>query len=114
MSVLWVGVVDPPYCYTGKWYETPLASRAQPVVADGRLYFGSMDGVMYACNALTGAPLWSLAVGGPIRHSAGVMSDMVVFGSHDGYTYALDASIGTLKWKTYIGSSSTAPLSDAQ
>jgi hypothetical protein len=30
--------VDPPYCYAWKWYEVPIASRAQPVVhrLDGR------------------------------------------------------------------------------
>jgi len=105
--------VDPPYCYTWKWYEVPIATRAQPVVAEGRLYIGSMDGVMYARNASTGSPLWSFATEGPIRHSAGVMSGTVVFSSHDGYTYALDASTGVLKWKVLTGPSSTAPLLDA-
>src|SRR5512140_543067 len=52
--------VDPPYCYAWKWYEVPIASRAQPVVASGRLYIGSMDGVMYARDASTGAPWWTL------------------------------------------------------
>ena len=105
--------VDPPYCYTWKWYEAPIASRAQPVVAGGRLFIGSMDGVMYARDASTGAPLWSFPSQGPIRNSAGVLNDTVVFSSHDGYTYALDAATGAFKWKTLTGASSTAPLMDA-
>ena len=107
-----VAQVDPPYCYTWKWYEAPIASRAQPVVADGRLLIGSMDGVMYARNAFTGAPLWTFAADSPIRHSAGVMNDTVVFTPHGGNTYALDVATGGLKWKTYTGSSSSAPLMD--
>lgn len=104
--------VNPPYCYTWKWYEAPIATRAQPVVANGRLFVGSMDGVMYARNASTGASLWAINAGSPIRHSAGVMSDTVVFTTHAGYTLALDAATGSLKWKTLTGSGSTAPLMD--
>lgn len=105
--------VDPPYCYVWKWYEVPFASRAQPVVADGRLFIGGMNGVMYARNATTGAPLWSYAVNSPIRHSAGVLNNAVVFGTQAGYTYALDAATGALWWKVFTGPSSTAPLMDA-
>jgi glucose dehydrogenase len=86
--------VDPPYCYTWKWYEAPIASRAQPIVSNGRLFIGSMDGVMYARDASTGAPLWTFVAGGPIRHSAGVINNAVIFSAHDGYTYALDVGSG--------------------
>lgn len=104
--------VNPPYCYVWKWYEVPFASRAQPVVADGRLFIGGMNGVMYARNASTGAPLWSYAANSPIRHSAGVLNNTVVFGTQSGYTYALDTATGALRWKVYTGPSSTAPLID--
>jgi outer membrane protein assembly factor BamB len=102
--------VDLPYCYTWKWYEVPIAMRAQAVVANGRLFIGDMDGVLHARDANTGAPLWKYASEGPIRHSAGVKGDTVIFSSHDGYTYALNATNGSLKWKIFTGSSSTAPL----
>jgi uncharacterized repeat protein (TIGR01451 family) len=104
--------VDPPYCYTWKWDEVPIASRAQPVVADGRLFIGSMNGLLYARDASTGAPLWSFASQGPIRHSAGVMGSTVVFSSHDGYTYALNVANGALQWRVNTGPSQTAPLMD--
>lgn len=104
--------VDPPYCYAWKWYEPPIASRVQPVVANGRLYIGSMDGVMYARDATTGASLWTYVVGGPIRHSAAVFNNVVVFSSYDGYTYGLDATSGAWKWQLFTGSSMTAPLID--
>lgn len=91
----------------------PIASRAQPVVAGGRLFVGSMNGMLYARDAATGAPLWTFATQGPIRHSAGVDGSTVVVSSHDGYTYALDAASGGLIWKTQTGPSATAPLMDA-
>jgi uncharacterized repeat protein (TIGR01451 family) len=95
--------VRPPYTYLWKWYEVPFASRAQPVVADGRLFIGGLDGVMYARDAQTGAPLWTFATGGPIRHSAAVYEGRVFFGSHDGMVYALDAAQGTLDWQFQTG-----------
>lgn len=104
--------VNPPYCYTWKWYEAPLASRAQPVVAQGRLFIGSMNGLFYARNASTGAPLWTFDASSPIRHAAGVISDTVIFSTHAGQTFALDAATGAQKWQTDTGSSSTAPLID--
>ncbi len=105
--------VDPPYCYAWKWYEAPIASRAQPVVAGGRLFIGSMNGVLYARDAATGAPLWTFATQGPIRNSAGVYGSTVVVSSHDGYTYGVDAGSGGQLWRTQTGPSATAPLIDA-
>ncbi|NTU79627.1 MAG: PQQ-binding-like beta-propeller repeat protein [Chloroflexales bacterium] len=104
--------VDGPYCFTWKWYEVPFASRAQPVVAGGRLFIGGMDGVLYARDATSGAPLWSYATGGPIRHTAAVSGSLVFTGSHDGTTYALDAASGALRWRAASGPSATAPLVD--
>ncbi|RCK73220.1 MAG: Serine/threonine protein kinase related protein [Anaerolineae bacterium] len=105
--------VNPPYCYIWKWYEVPFASRAQPVVAAGRLFIGGMDGVLYARNASTGAHLWTFpGDGSPIRHSAGVAGDLVVFSTHQGNTFALSATTGALRWQRLTGRSATAPLID--
>lgn len=98
------GEVRPPYVYLWKWNEVPLASRTQPVVAGGRLFIGGLNGVMYARDAQTGAPLWSFTTAGPIRHSAAVYAGRVFFGSHDGKVYALDAAQGTLIWQYQTGS----------
>jgi len=95
--------VRPPYAYLWKWNEVPFASRTQPVVSEGRLFIGGLDGAMYARNALTGAPLWRYPTDGPIRHSAAVYQGRVFFGSHDGYVYALDAATGNLAWQYQTG-----------
>lgn len=104
--------VDPPYCYVWKWYEATIPSRAQPIVANGRLFVGSVDGIFYARDAATGAPLWHYVTNNPIRHSAAVWLDVVVFSDHLGSTYGLAVTDGTLRWRQETGSSSTAPLVD--
>ncbi len=104
--------VNGPYCYAWKWYGIPFASRAQPVVAAGRLFLGGMDGVLYARDATTGSPLWQFQTGGPIRHSAGVAGNVVIVGSHDGATYGLDVATGAQLWRTVTGATVTAPLID--
>ncbi len=104
--------VDPPYCYAWKWNAVPIASQAQPVVMNGMLYIGGMDGRLYARDATTGAGIWNFTTGGPIRHSAAASGSLVITGSYDGYTYALGALSGDLIWETFTGSSATAPLID--
>lgn len=105
--------VNPPYCFAWKWYEAPLATRAQPVVSGGRLFIGSMNGYLYARDASTGAPLWTVDAGSPIRHSAAVYNNaVVIFTSHLGFTFGLNAADGALIWQVNTGPSSTAPLVD--
>ena len=100
--------VDPPYCYAWKWYEAPLASRAQPVVSSGRLFIGLMNGFLYARDASTGEPVWSFDCGSPIRNSAAVIDELVLFTSQAGWTYALSTIDGSLVWQYSSGPSSTA------
>jgi outer membrane lipoprotein-sorting protein len=104
--------VDPPYCYAWKWYQVPIASRAQPVVSQGKLFIGGMDGTLYARDATTGAPLWDYPTLGPIRHSPAVLTNTVIVSSYDGYTYAFNSSSGKLVWKNHTGPSAAAPLID--
>lgn len=104
--------VNPPYCYIWKWDAVSIASRLQPVVSAGRLFLGGMDGVLYARDASTGAPLWSFSTNGPIRNAAAIAGNQVIFSSYDGFTYALNGANGSLLWKTSSGSSATAPLID--
>ncbi|HET8704791.1 MAG TPA: PQQ-binding-like beta-propeller repeat protein, partial [Pseudomonadales bacterium] len=106
--------INPPYCYAWKWDAVPIASRLQPVVSAGRLFVGGMDGVLYARNASSGAPLWHFTSSGPIRNSAAVAGTRVIFSSYDGFTYALNVSDGALVWRTQTGSSATAPLIDSE
>ncbi len=71
-----------------------------PVVAKGRVYFGSsVDDSVHCLDASTGKELWSFATDGPVRIAPAVVDGCIFFGSDDGYAYCLDSFSGTLKWK---------------
>ena len=72
--------------------------EVQPVIADGRVYVGVMNGKMYCLDALTGSQLWVYKADGPIPQTAAVAGGKVYFGALDGRVYALNASDGSEAW----------------
>ncbi|HEB65789.1 MAG TPA: DUF11 domain-containing protein [Chloroflexi bacterium] len=77
--------------------------EVQPILADGVLYVGVMNGEMHAIDALTGETKWIAQPGGPIPHTAAVSEGRVVFGSLDGKVYALNAGNGSTVWAFSTG-----------
>lgn len=77
--------------------------EAQPVVADGVVYQGVMNGEMHAIDASTGATIWTSQPGGPIPHTAAVYDGLVYFGSLDGKIYALSVTDGSVEWQFATG-----------
>ncbi len=86
-----------------------LPSTIQPIVAEGKVYFGTQSNTFYALNALTGATQWSFTASGPIISTAaysccnGSGGGMVVFGSNDGKIYGLNTIDGSLAWSYQTG-----------
>ncbi len=79
-------------------------SYAGPVIKDGVLYVGNLDGYMYAINTADGSLKWRFKTGGGITSSALVADGVVYFGSKDDSVYAVDAASGTkLIWKFQTG-----------
>src|SRR5690348_13760246 len=99
---------------------------AEPVVANGVVYYGSFDGHEYAVDAATGDPVWQsppylgqsttgsgcnspLTVGVASTATVGTITvngtptQAVFVGGGDGNFYALDASTGAVIWKTQLG-----------
>jgi outer membrane protein assembly factor BamB len=56
---------------------------ASPAVAYGVVYVGSEDGKLYAFDAATGAPRWSVATRGPVGSPA-VANGVVYAGKNNG------------------------------
>lgn len=67
-----------------------------PVVADGAIYMTSYSGGVFALDAATGKPKWTMKSGisGDVVGGAGVGEGHVAFGTTDGHFYVLDASDG--------------------
>ena len=71
----------------------------QPIVADGRLFYGSsVDCKLYCLEAATGRPLWTYFTGGPIRFAPVAWGDRVAVASDDGRLHVLQADSGKLLW----------------
>ncbi|MFB6120031.1 MAG: PQQ-binding-like beta-propeller repeat protein [Halobacteriaceae archaeon] len=71
---------------------------SSPVVADGRLYIGSMDYKVYAIDAATGEIDWTYETDGPVQSTPTVADGRVYVGSFDKHVYCLDAETGTKQW----------------
>ena len=85
------------------------------VVAEDRLFFGSMDGELVALSASSGMPQWSpftpevaksgvgfgcapASVSVAIYGTPVVAGDLVYFGGYNGKVYAINSSSGALRW----------------
>jgi len=87
---------------------------SQPVVDNYIVYFGSIDGSIYALDARCGALVWSYRVGKYLNYAPSIVSGSIACeavcgaplvanetlycGADDGFLYALDARTGKERW----------------
>ncbi len=72
----------------------------QATVANGRLYIGNMNGMVYALDAESGCTLWSFKAKTHIRSSIVMSKDTLVFADYETNVYALNANNGALLWQS--------------
>ena len=76
---------------------------SSPTVWDGKVYFGSGDGNVYALDAAAGTLAWKFKTGDVVHASPAIVDGMLYIGSWDRYFYALDARTGEKKWSFKTG-----------
>ena len=76
---------------------------SSPAVANGKVYFGSGDGGVYAVDATTGTLQWKFGTQDVVHASPAVVGNTVYIGSWDSYFYAIDADTGEAKWSFKSG-----------
>jgi polyvinyl alcohol dehydrogenase (cytochrome) len=104
-----------------KWaFGIPDASTAygQPTAVQGRLFFGTGDGTVFALNAETGCTLWTFRADTTVRTAVTVEGAtaeryFAYFGDGEANLYAVDADTGTLVWKTNVGGHRSARITGA-
>jgi len=80
------------------------SGMAQPIVADGKVFIGSMTGHVNAIDAVSGQTVWRVATSGrPILHTLAYDSGVVYAGSTDHNLYAFNAVNGALIWSYETG-----------
>jgi eukaryotic-like serine/threonine-protein kinase len=91
-------------------------SYARPLVADGAIYAGNLDGYLYAFDAKTGVLRWRLKTQDGITSSPVLEAGVLYFGSNDHRVYAvtgLGGSEPSVKWTFSTGDQVNAePLLD--
>ncbi|MDG4596760.1 MAG: outer membrane protein assembly factor BamB [Candidatus Contendobacter sp.] len=84
--------------------------RLTPVLADGRLYAASFDGVVVALDALGGQRLWENATQLSITGGVGVSDNgLVLVGTNKGQVVALRQDNGQEAWRSQVSSEVLAP-----
>ncbi len=76
---------------------------SSPAVANGKVYFGSGDGNVYAVDAESGVLHWKYATRDIVHASPAIDERTVYIGGWDSYLYALDAETGQERWSFKSG-----------
>ncbi|HEX9654587.1 MAG TPA: PQQ-binding-like beta-propeller repeat protein [bacterium] len=72
--------------------------ESSAAIADGMVYFGSLDGFLYALDFATGELKWKYQAADEIKSSPAVYNGVVYFGDELGTFHALDGRSGEKKW----------------
>src|SRR2546423_1727810 len=80
---------------------------SSPAVANGKVFFGSGDGNVYAADAQTGVLQWKFGTKDVVHASPAVVGNTLYIGSWDSYLYALDTETGLEKWSFKTGEDPT-------
>lgn len=73
--------------------------EATPVIADGTIYVGDLDGTLHAIAMADGSDVWKNADAIGYTAAAAVSDTVVVAGDIDGVVRALDRTDGRIRWK---------------
>ena len=93
-----------------KWafgYAGQTTAPAQPILAGGRLFFGSTDGTVYSLDARTGCQYWTFKAPATVRSAISIESlgqgrYAAYFGDTKANVYAVDAQTGKPLWQTHV------------
>jgi hypothetical protein len=97
--------IRPPF--ERKWYrlfaDEGLMAGVQPVVADGKVFIGTMAGVLHAIDDASGKDVWACKTGGAILHTCAAVDHRVFFGNAEGKVCAVEAADGKVAWAVQTG-----------
>jgi polyvinyl alcohol dehydrogenase (cytochrome) len=82
-------------------------ATAQPTVAGGRVFVGSVSGTVYSLDAASGCVYWAYKAGAGVRTAVTIARSKAgrytaYFGDVRAFTHAVDAETGAALWKTKV------------
>jgi outer membrane protein assembly factor BamB len=81
------------------YWEELIAPEAEPIVAEGAVFFGTFKGVLRALNADTGEEIWKVDLSAPIRHAPAYDGGRVFAATMGGHAVGLEARTGRELWR---------------
>ncbi len=87
-----------------RWrFKAKRAVTGAPLLLNGVLYFGSVDGMVYALEEGSGWAIWKFRTGKPVISSPVIVGNMLYIGSADHHVYAVDIRGGRESWRYETG-----------
>lgn len=100
-----------PTVETGKVWSTSVgdgiereAQALRPVIQNGTIYVGDLEGRLTAVDAAGGNKLWQVKTKLPFSGGPGITEDMVLVGTKDGEVHAFMNDSGTPVWIARVSS----------
>lgn len=78
-----------PKNLAGYMFKTKWPITSSPSISSGIIYFGTVDGYLYALNTDSGEELWKFKTNRKIISSPTIANGVIYFGSFDKHLYAL-------------------------
>jgi len=86
------------YAWHQEYWNELIATEAEPIVAEGLVFFGTFAGNLRALEADTGKEVWKLNLGAPIHHSPAYSGGLVYAATLGGRVIAVEAKTGQEAW----------------
>jgi len=86
------------YVWHQEYWSELIATEAEPIVAEGLVFFGTFAGNLRALDADTGLEVWKLDLGAPIRHSPAYTAGQLFAATMGGKVVAVEAKTGKEAW----------------
>ncbi len=80
------------------WHALPSGSESSPMLADGRVFFGSQNGTVYALNDRNGQPIWTYHAHDAVKASPTLANGALYFGDYSGRLQAVSEQTGRRLW----------------
>ena len=87
------------YVWHAEHWDELIAPEAEPIVAEGLVFYGTFKGVLRARNAETGEEAWKADLGAPIHHSPAYDGGRVYAATLGGLVVAFEAKSGKEAWR---------------
>lgn len=109
--------------YERKWFrnfaEEMISTRVEAIVAEDKVFIGTLAGNVYALDVETGETVWQFQADGPIGHSPCYMDGKLYVGADEGFdtgsVYCINAADGKELWRAKVDAGVfTSPLCDGQ